>query len=236
MRALSATELLDAWERGLAQRPPERALTLLAAASTAGAAEALPALSVGRRDAALLALRERLFGPRLVSLADCPSCGERLELEFDVDEIRAPEPDDAETLSVFDDGREVRFRLPQSGDLVALAECGDVDDARALLLRRCLFDQTPDELPAEVIDAVIARMAAADPQADVQLDLACPACGHRWLAVFDVVTFLWSEIHTWAHRTLQDVHRLAKAYGWREPDILALTPWRRQVYLEMAGE
>jgi hypothetical protein len=85
------------------------------------------------------------------------------------------------------------------------------------------------------VDAVIARMAEADPQADVQLDLSCPACRHRWLAVFDIVSFLWSEIDASARRTLQDVHRLATAYGWREPDILALTPWRRQVYLEMAG-
>jgi citrate lyase gamma subunit len=91
------------------------------------------------------------------------------------------------------------------------------------------------ELPAEAIDAAVARMAEADPQADVQLDLTCPACGHRWLALFDIVPFLWSEINAWAQRTLQDVHRLASAYGWREADVLALTPWRRQVYLEMAG-
>ncbi len=235
MRTLSATELLDAWERGLAQPPLERALTLLAAASPDDAAS-VSALTVGRRDAGLLALRERIFGPRLVSVADCPSCSERLELNFDVDEIRAPASDVPETLAVVASEREVRFRLPDSRDLLVLSERGDVAGARELLLQRCLLDDRVDELPPDVLDAVVTRMAEADPQADVQLDLACPMCGHRWLAVFDIVTFLWSEIHAWAHRTLQDVHRLAKAYGWREPDILALTPWRRQVYLELAGE
>src|SRR3712207_8173915 len=44
--------------------------------------------SVGRRDARLLTLREWTFGPRLVSLASCPLCAERLETAFDAAEIR----------------------------------------------------------------------------------------------------------------------------------------------------
>jgi len=91
------------------------------------------------------------------------------------------------------------------------------------------------EIPDGVADAVSERMAEADPQADVRLALACPECGHRWQAVLDVVSFLWAEIHAWAIRLLRDVHVLAATYGWREVDILALTPWRRQAYLDMIG-
>jgi hypothetical protein len=32
---------------------------------------------------------------------------------------------------------------------------------------------------------------------------------------------------------VREVHLLASAYGWRESDILAMTPWRRQLYLEL---
>ena len=78
-------------------------------------------------------------------------------------------------------------------------------------------------------------MADADPQADVRLALDCPACGHKFLAAFDVVAYFWSEINAWAYRLLGEVHTLASAYGWREDDILALSPWRRHVYLEMVG-
>lgn len=78
-------------------------------------------------------------------------------------------------------------------------------------------------------------MAEAEPQADVQLALACPACGHRWLATFDVVSYFWSEVNAWAYRVLGEVHTLAFAYCWREEDILAMSPWRRRVYLEMVG-
>jgi hypothetical protein len=32
------------------------------------------------------------------------------------------------------------------------------------------------------------------------------------------------------------VHQLAKYYGWAEADILAMSPVRRQIYLNIAGE
>ena len=65
MRAPTHSELLDAWERGLGSAPYERALTLLYAAQAhLSVGGSLWDWSIGRRDAALLDLRERLFGPR----------------------------------------------------------------------------------------------------------------------------------------------------------------------------
>ncbi|HXI74354.1 MAG TPA: hypothetical protein VNG94_02120, partial [Pyrinomonadaceae bacterium] len=86
-----------------------------------------------------------------------------------------------------------------------------------------------------VTDAVAKRMAEADPQADLRLDLSCPACGHRWQALFDIDSFFWSEINAWAQRVLTEVHALASAYGWRERDILDLSPRRRQFYLGLVS-
>ena len=67
------------------------------------------------------------------------------------------------------------------------------------------------------------------------LDFDCPACRHRWQAVFDILTFFWTEIRREARRLLEHVHVLARAYGWREGEILALSERRRQAYLEMVG-
>ena len=36
-----------------------------------------------------------------------------------------------------------------------------------------------------------------------------------------------------AKRLLMDVHLLARAYGWSEAEVLALSPARRRFYLEM---
>ena len=88
MRALSASELLGVWEHGLPQRPIERALTLLATTLPGTPLDDLARLSIGQRDAGLLSLREQNFGPQLVCLANCTSCGERLELSFTVADLR----------------------------------------------------------------------------------------------------------------------------------------------------
>ncbi|MGN6360120.1 MAG: phage baseplate protein [Thermomicrobiales bacterium] len=238
MRALSALDLLTVWECGLDQPPAHQALALLAVAWPDESPIALAELSIGERDARLLTLREWLFGPSLTSVAGCPTCGEQLELAFSVADIRAEPASDTARFQVRADGYVVDFRLPNSLDLLACAEAPDEDTARQALLTRCLTGSFHDgaatsgeTLPAVVLDLMLDQMAAADPQADVQLALACPACGHTWQAAFDILTYLWSELHAWARRTLYDVHCLAAAYGWREADILALSPWRRQFYL-----
>jgi uncharacterized protein (UPF0212 family) len=241
MYSITASALLEAWERGLGQQPIERALTLLAAAYPETPVEALARLSIGQRDAHLLSLREWLFGPTLVSLVNCPNCGERLELNFNVAEIRVPVADQPpDSMSLIVAGYEVQFRHPNSLDLNAVTRCQDVESGRKLLLERCLLraatndlTKSVDELPQEVIASVVERMAEADPQADVQLALSCPQCSHGWRAAFDILSFFWSEVNVWASRILREVHALASAYGWREADILMMTPWRRQMYLEM---
>lgn len=242
MRALSASKALSVWEWASGQTAVERALALLAAACPEQTPEELASLSIGRRDRLLLALREHTFGSQLLGRAPCRSCGEALELAFNVSDICAPEAETEGALTLRLDGYEVDFRLPNSRDIAAISGGGDAPDGERQLLARCLLSVTeggaqsaPESLPEHVREAVARRMAEADPQSDVQLQLSCPACGHRWLAAFDIVSYFWSEINVWAQRTLREVHTLAAAYGWREEDILAMTPRRRHIYLEMVG-
>lgn len=84
-----------------------------------------------------------------------------------------------------------------------------------------------------MLHAVEARMAELDPQGDIELDLACDACGHAWQTAFDVCAFFWEEIEARAKRLLQEVRLLASAYGWTERDVLALSDSRRAAYLKM---
>lgn len=241
MRALSALELLDVWERGLTQSPIQRSLTLLAVACPERPPEKLATLSIGQRDGLLLTLREWTFGTQLVSVATCPKCSDRLELSFTVSDIRVtPAIDPASVLLVEVEDYQVQFRLPHSLDLEHMANQPDLSGVRQQLLERCILsahqgDRTLsfEELPAPVLNAVVEQMAQADPQADVQLALSCPACNHQWQTTFDVVSFFWSEIHAWGMRVLREVHTLASTYGWREADILAISSQRRQIYLEM---
>ncbi len=242
MGGLSAPGLLTVWERGLEQGVIDRALTLLAAACPEFSPEALAGLSIGRRNAGLLQLREWAFGPELAGLVVCPHCGERLEMNLNAAAMRsATEPAPAIPVSLAVHGVELLFRPPNSDDLQAVAGL-ERDEMRSQLFERCLLQArsggetvSASQLPAEVVDATIEGMAQADPQADVQVDICCAACAHQWCEVFDIVSFLWTEVDAWARRVLSEVHTLALAYGWRESDILALSPARRQLYLEMVG-
>ena len=243
MRPLSAVELLNAWERGLSEPAGGRAVALLAAACPDISSEAVAALEIGERDRWLLALREWTFGSQLASVIHCSACNERLEWTIDVADLQvAKQPRTDGDLSFESGGYSASFRLPNSRDLVAIASCADEETARGVLLERCVLDRRLDgeelsvaELPSAVADAIVERMSEADPQADMQLDLWCPACDHKWLALFDIESYFWVEINAWAQRLLTEVHLLARAYGWSESDILNLTAWRRQYYLGLVA-
>jgi len=245
MRLLTASQLLAVWEQGWTQTPLQRALTLLAAACPDTSSENLAQWSIGRRDASLLKLRELAFGSQLLCVVGCPECGERLELAFDTGDIRAGEDPDqrevGEPLSVSLNGYEIEFRLPSSLDLAALPSDGNLVETRSKLLGRCLISAelygeavVTSELSDDILEAIATKMLEADPQGDVQLALTCPACSHRWQITFDILSFFWNEINVWAQRVMREIHVLASSYGWREADILSLSPWRRQLYLQMA--
>ncbi|SRR5258706_2124952 len=250
MQAPSAAELLAVWERARAQPMTTQALMLLEAASPGVSWEDLAKLSVGQRDARLLALREVLFGSRLTGLTSCPRCRQQLEIGIQSADIQADgDQTDLELLSATSGGYLARFRLPNSEDLTAIAGREDQPDEAATvrkLLSRCLVElrrngrlQRLDPsraLPPALIEAIAAEMEKADPQANVQIPLDCADCGNRWLSAFDIVYFLWSEIDNWAKRLLREVCALASAFGWRESDILAMTAQRRQLYLQMIGD
>lgn len=251
MQAPNASELLAVWERARAQPITMQALMLLEGCSPGAAREDLAKLSVGRRDALLLSLRELLFGARLNGVTACPRCGQQLEIGIEAADIHADvETRDPELLTVTSGAYAARFRLPNSDDLAALANnnvqvSGD-EGAIGTLLSRCLVelrkngrkqrvDSSP-ALPNALIDAIAAEMEKADPQANVQLELDCADCGHRWVSGFDIGSFLWNEVDNWARRVLREVFALASAFGWRESDILAMSAGRRQLYLQMIAD
>ncbi|GAA1243929.1 hypothetical protein GCM10009578_100120 [Streptomyces rhizosphaericus] len=120
--------------------------------------------------------------------------------------------------------------------------------ARRALIARCIVSVhrsgrpvPADRLPAAELPEPVQRRRAeaaerADPAADVTLSVACPECGEATRAELDIASYLWAELDHWARDLLLDVHLLATAYGWSEPQILALSPLRRRYYLELCAD
>jgi len=253
MRDLSAAELLTVWDRGLGQSATQQALEFIAAVYPEHSMEQLAKWSVGQRDSCLLTLRERLFGSQLNGLTVCPQCRQRIELAFNVSDIRVeptmtdPIVREDEVMTLTAEGYRVHFRLPNTLDLEAVETSVDVNQMREQLFHRCIKsavwegvergDGEPLDhltpLPKTLVNAIVERMAEADAQADTRLALSCPDCNHEWFAMFDIASYLAGEIHSWAKYILREIHSLARAYGWREADILTMTPRRRRAYLDL---
>jgi hypothetical protein len=242
MRPLTAREVLDVWEQGQRYGSTVRALALLATACSDEPWEALEALPLGERDRRLLGLRIVTTGRRLDAFAACPCCGEPLDLSLDAGALLAACGPARPQGELAREDLALRFRPVSSRDVLAVERCAGVEEARRRLAGRCLLEARRGELAVdadglsdEEITDLAHALAEADPGAELLFDLRCPACETDWQQVLDVAAFLWEELEAQARRLLGEVHVLARSYGWREPDVLALSPRRRRMYLEMVG-
>lgn len=242
MRPLSARDVLAVWEEDRGRSATLSALTLLGAACPETPREELLALPVGERDRRLLELRRRTLGSSIESVGRCPACGLEVELSFSTESLtvedRGP---DAET-ALERGPLALRLRLPTNEDLLAAEACSSADEARELLLGRCVVEArrggdpiSAGELSGDERAAVEEALAEADPRAVITLSVACPGCGHQWRELFDVARFFTEELGVHARRLLGEVHALARAYGWDESAILSLSARRRRTYLSMVG-
>jgi hypothetical protein len=243
MDALSEGDVLRVWESGREGSAVDRALAILAAAAPETDPGELAAWSLGRRDARLLRVHRSTFGPTLHAFAECPACDAPLELELDAGVLSevASRPGGGER-SIRSGPYTLRFRPVDSHDLAVAARAGDAAGARRVLLARCVTEcregdrSVPvDGLPDTVIGELARALDGLDPGADLTVELACPECGHRWSPGLDPATYVWAELAAAARRILHEVDTLARAYGWTEPEILALGPGRRAAYMELAS-
>ncbi|MGB4063075.1 MAG: hypothetical protein WBK19_04555 [Azonexus sp.] len=247
MRPLSAAQVLALWDAGQTRHPIDRALLALALAMPEEAPDELADRPVGWREVNLLALRNATFGSGLDGYAPCPSCGALMEFGLDGAALldRLPAPDNKARITL--DGQQ--WRLPSSRDQAAILAAPDPETAVDWLLDRCRIEETDSsEVPTvnrkkgqklkcspALINNLESHMEALDPAADIRLGMRCTDCGHTWDAVLDIGACFWDELGSRAHQLLEAVHRLAGAYGWREAEILALSPARRAAYLNMIG-
>ena len=235
MRELTAQDVVTLWEQGRGRHAIDRALLLFAAACPELPPEHLADLPLGQRNEALFRLRERTFGPNIRTYADCPACGGRNEAMLHTQPFLAAAAEHARNEQF--ETRGYRFRAPTSRDLSAVVSCNDATSATIRLLERCCV-ACPSGAAVDataLLDDVEAGLGALDPIADIELSLACEACGRPWTAPFDIAGVLWDELDAKARALFGEVHVLASAYGWREQDILALGEARRAAYLAMVG-
>ncbi|MCP4450797.1 MAG: hypothetical protein GY809_05005 [Planctomycetes bacterium] len=241
MRALTPTEIIRLWEAAYRLHPIDQVLSILLPVMREQNRNELAALPLSQRNALLLTLRRATFGDALPGKNHCPECSEMVEFELSCREL-ATDATKPEHKHISLEGYSVTIRPLNSFDLAAAACATALHHARDLLLQRCVVEArhhdkiiTPATLPEGIRSRVTETVAAADPQAEILLNLNCPSCGHQWQSLLDIGHILWQEISTRAQRLLMDVHLLARAYGWAEEEILKLSDLRRSAYLQMVA-
>lgn len=239
--------VLEVWDRVEAGDPRHAGVAALAVAMPEMPATELADLPLGTRDNLLLRLREQTLGSTLNGRASCPECSVNADFALDVHDFTdfdadgSAQPDQRDFL-LEEDGASVHFRLPTGADLALAAESYSVKAARDVLLQRCILgavvdgtDCAPDELPPDLLDRLSQRIEDLDPMAELPLALQCANCGNDWEPLLEIGSFLWAELSELAERLMNDVHTLARSYGWPERDILAMSSARRKFYIELVG-
>ena len=237
MTALGPQRILELWDQEPSLHHLERSTAMLDS-------EEIGALPIGRRDALLLRLHERNFGPSLPMQSRCPQCGEEISFDVAVADLLQASPDaqPAEIYLLETDGFSIEFRLPCTRDFLEAAGAGSRDAVRDSLFGACLLGATkqgekssPMELPSHIRAQIGAAITAADPLSEITFALQCPECEHEWAELVDPEDFVWTEIASLAQRYLAEVDMLASAYHWSESDILKLGSRRRRAYLELVS-
>ena len=243
------SQLLDIWERGYSLRSAERCALLLSASCIDLSDEQISSLTLGEVEARLIRLRQQLFGDTAELTCLCPSCNEAMEMSLSLHDLLQDVVVQRE-VRVESGGQGLRVRIPVLSDLLAVQHLPP-GRGRRLLLERCvlsmdlisdeaaLLKNVDDLTELSLIpnaDIVSQAMATADPLANIEIAVTCSECHHSWQAPFHAVTLLWQELNDWAQRLLLQVHTLATSYGWTQRDVMELSRWRRQVYLNMARQ
>jgi hypothetical protein len=129
----------------------------------------------------------------------------------------------------------MRFRLPCGGDQEAVLRVEE--DRRGYeLLRRCILDHGGSGLTDDELAVIAAEMEQRAPKVELELDLACPECEHRFVAPFDATAFFIAEMRTNGRQLLLEVHSLAFYYHWSEAEILGMRRGRRREYLGLLAD
>jgi hypothetical protein len=213
MKVLTEKDILDIWEAGQNRPLWFKAMLILAHALPDKKNSQLADMTIGQRNFNLLKLRQLMAGSSLDSVVHCPQCSEPMEFKMNTEGIFSitPAEDTNREFSIVLQGTTLSFRALTSRVLAAFSDCIDPEIARSILVERCIIsavkEETPlnkENIPGAIIRELGEKMAETyDPHVEVRFALECPNCQHSWSALFDIVSYFWSEIDAQAQRLLQ---------------------------------
>ena len=243
MRIPSDSELIAIWEMRRGRTPGRPRAHAALACFRAESLEEVARLSIGARDARLIEIYEYLFGPSLDAFAQCPACAEAARVQ-----PLHPRPHgtakSSSAASTLEAGEfRVELRLPDSLDLCAVSGCSDLTQAGRLLMERCVVAAKVDG------GACTGRGPAGGPDGGdrVEAGRGGPIGRDADRSYLPGVQAPVAGLARYRALSVDEDFRASQAPVARGPRariglwldrarILALSPARRQSYLEMAWQ
>jgi hypothetical protein len=192
---------------------------------------------------ALLAVVLASCGQSLSTRASCSHavCAASMELELDL-LLFCQSNAQASFLCTPEQDVAVTLRLPTGNDQRRWLEEneGEVD---ALVMARTLVvgingvaPATDWRMPRAWLATIAVALGEHDPFTVFTVETRCPHCSQAVSVALDFEGLLLSLLAGKQARILQQIHRIASVYHWSESDILSLSDWRRDYYLERINE
>lgn len=165
--------------------------------------------------------------------APCDTCGAHFDLRLSLTDIpRAGAGAGFPVAEVSTSLGRRRFEAPNGGHEEALAGMRDEDPRRAFAALCGLSEEAEAEairLDLHDLARIDAALEAVSPDVADSVDVVCPDCGSASHVRIDPLTFAFPRVET----LLREVHMIASAYRWTEPEILDLPVARRRAYAEL---
>lgn len=185
-----------------------------------GSALDLDALDVSHVDRLLAALYTALYDDRAECRVVCPACRAGYEFIIELSALIAaqdadrPPPGDAAGWTLPDGSR---LQPPTLGDLAAGPEA---------VLARLVSGGV-------AADTAAAWLERAAPLLSIDLDAACPDCGHAAPVRFDLAAYFAARLAGERAFLLRETHLIAARYGWSRAEILDMGRDERRAYAAM---
>jgi len=181
--------------------------------------DSLPYVDV---DAALLGLRQFLFGERMIAEIRCSNCNTWGDVEFSIAEYLKAKPPRVAT-------ERAPCRIPTVAQVVsALKLHGEAEAAS-----RALEAEYAEHFSREESRRQNAALEKVAPPLAGFVTGTCPQCAAGVSGWFDPGAFVIAELRRRAGMLFEEIHLLASRYGWSEEAILSLPRSRRSTYAEM---
>jgi hypothetical protein len=192
----------------------------------------LPASEIG---AVALAIRQAWIGDRLSTDGTCSDCAERVDVSFRISEyLNHFQPSTPADVATADDGwyevSRIRFRVPTVADLT---DALGIDNNTATLAGKCVQPGDLSEEQWQIVDAALDQIA---PSLDGTVGGLCPECGASMQLRLDPCSYVMAELRELFAGIYYEVHLLARAYGWKEADVLSMGRSRRIKYAHLVSE